>query len=166
MYFYLATFACLVIDQITKYLALNYLEPRDGVEIFRGFFRLYFATNTGGAFSILSDKPALLVFFSTAAAVFIFAWHFTIPRRDWIMQIALGMVFGGAIGNLVDRFSRGFVIDFFDFHWRYQIHWPTFNFADTFICIGVGIIALCVLLPKLHQKIIGKSAVPPGKIKI
>jgi len=155
--FYATAILVLVIDQLSKLIALQYLRPIEGVEIIPGFFRLYYATNTGGAFSILSDSTAILIIFSLVAIVVIFAWQFTLPHKDWVMRITLGLIFGGAIGNLIDRFTRGFVIDFLDFHWRYRLHWPTFNFADTFICIGVGLIVVWTVFPQIHHKIIGIS---------
>ena len=156
MPFYAATIVVLVVDQLSKFLALYYLKPLSSLELIPGLFRLYYATNTGGAFSILSDNTGILIFFSSVATILIFAWQLTLHRKDWVMKAGLGMIFGGAIGNLIDRFSRGLVIDFFDVHWRYRVHWPTFNFADTFICIGVGIIIVCTLFPHIHQKLVGE----------
>lgn len=155
MQFYLTAIIVLIIDQVSKFIVLHHLKPIEGMEIIPGFFRLYYATNTGGAFSILSDNTAILMIFSFVAIVVIFAWQFTLPRRDWAMRISLGLIFGGAIGNLIDRFARGYVIDFLDFHWRYKLHWPTFNFADTFICVGVGLIVVLTVFPQLHHKLIG-----------
>ncbi len=163
MYFYLAGLVVLLLDQVSKQLATRYLQPVENIVIIPGFFNLLYATNTGGAFSILSDHSALLAIFSSLATVFIFAWQFFVPRHDWIMRSSLGLIFGGALGNLIDRFRLGFVVDFLDFHWRNKLHWPTFNFADTFICIGVGIIICCTLFPQLHQKLIGKSTALPDK---
>jgi len=155
--FYISAFAVLIVDQITKLLALQYLRPAQSLEIIPGLFRLYFATNTGGAFSILSDKTGILIFFSSVAVVVIFGWQLTLPAKDWLMKSSLGMIFGGAIGNLIDRFMRGLVIDFFDVHWHYKVHWPTFNLADTFICIGVGLVIFCTLFPAVHERLIGKK---------
>ena len=155
MHFYLAALVVLLVDQATKMVAYYRLQDVGSVEIIPGLFRLYYATNTGGAFSILSDRTGILIIFSVIAVVMIVIWQRTLPRRDWLMKVSLGLILGGAIGNLIDRFSRGYVVDFLDVHWRYRIHWPTFNLADSFICIGVGIVLLCTLLPHLHSRIIG-----------
>ncbi|MCX7765304.1 MAG: signal peptidase II [Candidatus Sumerlaeia bacterium] len=165
MYFYLAGLVILLLDQISKQLATRYLQSVENIVIIPGFFHLMYATNTGGAFSILSDHSAILAIFSTVATILIFAWQFIIPRSDWVMLSALGMIFGGAVGNLIDRFRLGYVVDFLDFHWRNKLHWPTFNFADTFICIGVGVIICCTLFPQFHQKLIGKSLIKPDRCK-
>lgn len=155
MPFIITALVVFLLDQGSKLLALHALKPVGSVEIFPGFFRLYYATNTGGAFSILSDHTAILILFSLIAAVVILVWHFSLPPADWAMQISLGMIFGGAVGNLVDRIFRGYVIDFFDCHWRYQAHWPTFNISDSFICIGVGLIIFFTVFPKAHLKLTG-----------
>jgi signal peptidase II len=65
-----------------------------------------------------------------------------ITSEDRNMAIALSLVISGAIGNLIDRLRLGFVVDFLDFHWKWEYHFPAFNVADSAICIGVGLIIL------------------------
>jgi signal peptidase II len=73
--------------------------------------------------------------------------------------MALSLVIGGAVGNLIDRVRLGFVIDFLDFHWKYQAHFPAFNVADSAICVGVGLLMLDLAVAKSDEKIAG-PAVP------
>lgn len=68
-----------------------------------------------------------------------------IPNDSIRLSTALSCVVGGAIGNLIDRLQLGYVIDFLDFHWKYQTHFPAFNVADSAICIGVAVLVLDLL---------------------
>lgn len=65
-----------------------------------------------------------------------------LPDTDLRTAWALALVSGGAVGNLIDRMRFGYVVDFLDFHWRYQAHFPAFNVADSAICVGVGLLML------------------------
>lgn len=136
----------LVADQFTKFLAVRFLHPFDPVKIIPPFFWFTIRHNSGAAFSLFSGHTFILTIFTTIAAGLIIWWGATLPRGEKTMQTALGLIAGGALGNLVDRFLRGgLVVDFLDVHWLDKLHWPTFNIADTAICIGVGLFVLYTL---------------------
>lgn len=156
--FYFFAGGILIADQLTKYLSLTYLSHQNPVKLIPSFFWLTLRYNSGAAFSLFSQYPFLLTIFTLLASVIIIVWGVTLPRKDKFMQIALGMIAGGASGNLADRLLRGgLVVDFLDLHWFGKIHWPTFNLADTAICTGVGLVLLDHIL---HAR---KGKALPGK---
>lgn len=136
----------LVFDQFTKWLVLAYLGYEEERNIIPGFFSLVHWVNTGAAWSMLRGNSELLAIVSLVAlaALFIFRHHFDAHTK--IGQVALGLMFGGIAGNLVDRLmpSRGHVIDFLYFHLvrrdGAEAGFPAFNVADTAICVGVGLL--------------------------
>ena len=133
----------LVFDQLTKFWMLNYvLNERPGIEL-TSFFNLVYAWNTGVSFSMFNDSGAtgtLLLCLTAALIVAALLW-WLYREKVRAVQIGLGMIIGGALGNLVDRGPLGAAFDFLDFHLGVH-HWPAFNVADSFICIGAAVIML------------------------
>jgi signal peptidase II len=125
-------------DQLTKWLVLRAIHPDQPVEVIDGCFRLVSWTNTGAAWGILQNSNLLLAAISVLAiaGILLFRQHFQIERPG--NSIALGLITGGIIGNVIDRFYHGHVIDFLDFSFRGH-HWPAFNVADSAICCGVAL---------------------------
>src|SRR5206468_1071767 len=129
-----------VADQLTKFLVVRKFGLGDSIPIVDGFFNLTYIRNTGAAFGILKDAPTLfrvpffiaIPFVALAAIAYIFR---RIPDTSVKLALALALVVGGAIGNLIDRITLGYVVDFLDFHWRNGYHFPAFNVADSAICI-------------------------------
>ncbi|MEW5946505.1 MAG: signal peptidase II [bacterium] len=135
-------------DQASKWLVRNWFEARgaEAAVVIPGFLNLVGSSNPGGAFGILPGAPwfffaVSLVLGSCAIAVMLFS------RLDARISIALGLVGGGAMGNLVDRVRFGEVYDFLDVHAGAQ-HWPAFNAADVFLVAGIGIMIVSFALPK------------------
>src|SRR6185312_14902782 len=111
-----------------------------------GFFALTLVMNTGLAFGLLSGIPAgwrwVVGLLSLVALVVLLRVALRIlPSGGWREQSAIGLIFGGAVGNLIDRTRFGAVVDFVDVHWR-GWHWPAFNVADSAITVGVALLAL------------------------
>jgi len=134
----------LIADQITKWWVRHTLLPGESVPIIEHYFHIVHARNPGGAFSFLADaSPALrLPFFLTASALALGALIYFLRQvepRERLLLFALSGLLGGALGNLYDRISTGFVTDFLDAHWHTH-HWPAFNVADSFITIGITIL--------------------------
>lgn len=135
--------AVFVLDQVTKIwinarMPLGTYGPPGGITVIEGFFYLVHVGNTGAAWSILSGKSGFLAVLAFVTLGAIFIWRRELGLRDTIVQLAFGLLCGGIVGNLVDRMLHGHVIDFLDFHFGSYVY-PTFNFADAGICIGVGI---------------------------
>lgn len=125
------------LDQWTKAWAVNTLKGTPGMTIIPSFFHLTYGENTGAAFGILRGNPTLLAVVSLAVLALMIWFATKIDWRPWSHRIAAGLIAGGAAGNLLDRFTLGYVVDFLDFQFG-NWHYPTFNFADTGICVGVG----------------------------
>lgn len=133
--------ACL--DQFSKAVVYGYLaETAPAVKV-TSFFNLVTAWNTGVSFSMFNDMGKVGVYvlsaFSLVVAVGLIFWLKKETSR--YMQLALGFVIGGALGNVIDRIRFGAVFDFLDVHVS-GYHWPAFNLADSFICIGAALIIL------------------------
>lgn len=131
-------FVIVVLDQITKALVLHFLPIAhiDEVAVFPGF-KLVHWENTGAAWSMFSGNNRALAIVAVVALVVLFLGRHHFDSRSLLGQIALGCIFGGIIGNLIDRMRFGKVIDFLDF---YFINFPAFNVADSAICVGVALI--------------------------
>ena len=121
----------LVIDQITKQLVLNNLGIGASWPV-DGFFRFTFARNDGTAFGLFQDNGTLLTFVSIGAVALIVYFYREAVMVSWFTRTALGLQLGGALGNLVDRFRHGYVVDFLDVG-----PWPIFNIADSAIITGI-----------------------------
>jgi signal peptidase II len=144
------TAAIVALDQLTKYEVVERFRYGESVPIIPGFFSLTYIRNTGAAFGLLAHaNPAFRIpFFVIVPLVALIAIGFIfrkIPDGDLKLSSALSLVIGGAVGNLIDRVTLNYVVDFLDFHWRYEYHFPAFNVADMAICIGVGILMLDLL---------------------
>lgn len=134
-----------VLDQIAKQLVDQLMELHESRTLIEGLLSLTYVRNRGAAFGIMSDadlpyQSALFAVVSLLALVAIGAYALRLPSHDRLPQVALALVMGGALGNLIDRALHGYVIDFVDVYWKSH-HWPAFNVADS--CISVGV---CLLL--------------------
>ncbi len=131
-----------VLDQITKLLADNLLAYGEPLAIFP-FFNLTLLYNPGAAFSFLSDASGwqrwFFVVISTAATVFLILWLRRLKSGHLLLAIALSLVLGGAVGNLIDRLWLGHVVDFIQLYYR-GYYWPAFNIADSAISVGAALL--------------------------
>src|SRR4051794_19669900 len=140
-----------VLDQITKSAITNRFRLGETVPVIHNYFNITYVQNKGAAFGIFSQASpefrvpffVLVPLFALGLMAFIFR---RISDRDVKTSIALSLVISGAVGNLIDRFSLGYVVDFLDFHWQWGYHFPSFNVADSAICVGVGLILLDLFL--------------------
>ena len=139
---YLISLFVLLFDLLTKHWAINTLTFGVPQPLFP-LFNLTLVANRGISFSMLTADNRWGVLFLIIAALVIcgFIVYMIQKENDIFSKIALAMILGGAIGNIWDRIRYGFVIDFLDFYWG-KYHFPTFNIADSFICIGVGLLLL------------------------
>ena len=125
-----------VLDQFTKWLTLRYIIEGDEHVIIPGFFNLAHRVNTGAAWSMFTGRSVLLAVLAAGTLVAIFLWRHALGLRDRSTQVCFGLLCGGIVGNLTDRLAHGHVIDFIDLHFGSYIY-PTFNVADSGICVGV-----------------------------
>jgi signal peptidase II len=138
----------LALDQFSKWLVLNLLEPGDEKIVINGFFKFVHWGNTGAAWSLFRGNNATLAFVALLALVALFLTRHHFDSHKLSGQIAFGLIFGGIAGNLTDRLlpSRHAVVDFIYFYIQQrggnEIGFPAFNIADSAICTGVGLIFL------------------------
>lgn len=141
--------ATLVIDQLSKQLLLGHLLQVESkmVPVIDGFFRLVIVWNRGVSFGLLGGDRALPAWLLSGVAIAVCIGLFLWLRRTDRPFTAwgIGLVMGGAIGNVIDRARWGAVFDFADFHVR-QWHWPAFNVADAAIVVGVGLMLVDSLI--------------------
>ena len=139
----------IVLDQVTKTLVRRALVLGDGVEVLPGFLDLTRVHNTGAAFGMLNtvDFPMKTVALSLVALAALagVAWYATtVPLGDRLARVGMAGVLGGAVGNLIDRATEGYVLDFVDAYWRGWHFWA-FNVADAAISVGVALMVLDIL---------------------
>lgn len=130
-------------DQLSKQWILGSFQLYESREIIPSFFNLVYVTNSGAAFSMFADvdSPWRHYFFlgiGTLAIVGLTVAWYRLKRENSLYGIALGLISGGAAGNIIDRIRYGSVVDFLDFQFK-GYHWPAFNFADSAICLGAGL---------------------------
>ncbi len=135
--------AVFVIDQLTKAwisatLPYPTYEPPGAITIIDGFFYIIHVGNTGAAWSLFAGQTTMLALLALITLGGIYFWRRALELHKRPVQFAFGLLCGGIIGNLVDRVIHGHVIDFLDFHFGSYIY-PTFNVADSGICVGVAI---------------------------
>lgn len=147
--FYGALAVVLVADQLTKrWIVLNLqpYQPTDLVEWLAPILSLTFVRNTGVAFGLFQGLGLLFTLLAFLVVVAILAFRRTLPSSDVWLHAALGLVTGGALGNVIDRVLRGYVVDFLDVNFRPLHNWPVFNLADSAIVVGVALLLLDSLL--------------------
>jgi signal peptidase II len=142
-------------DQITKLAVLNTIPLYDAIPVIPGFFQLTHIQNPGGAFGLLADqgagvRAAVFLFASAAALCLIFLFYRNTPESYRWLSVGFSLIFGGAVGNLIDRVRFGRVVDFLDFSIA-GYHWPAFNVADSAVTVGIGIFVFHLLLNKLPK---------------
>jgi len=147
----LTALVVLILDQLTKAVALRQLLPGQPISVVDGFFSLTLVMNPGLAFGMLSSTPTAWRWIVAALSLAALAILATVGIRllasgGWTTRVALGFIFGGAAGNLIDRGRFGAVVDFLDFYWR-DYHWPAFNVADSAISVGVALLAVRIIWP-------------------
>ena len=148
---YLIIPAIVLLDQVTKIWATQAFVER-GVQQILPIFNLTLAHNTGVSFSFFENLPSpwILIGLATLMTGFLFYWQ--AKEKDTWNRVALLVVIGGAIGNIIDRIRLGAVIDFLDVHWQ-QYHWPAFNVADMAVVCGMGLLFLSLFnVPSLLLK--------------
>ena len=134
--------AIFVLDQLSKlWIATRmplgtYGESGGAIPVVRGFFYLVHQGNTGAAWSMFSGKSVMLAVLAAGTLVAIYFWRHALGLRGRPAQLCFGLLCGGIVGNLVDRLLHGHVIDFVDLHFGTYVY-PTFNVADSGICVGV-----------------------------
>lgn len=135
-----------IIDQATKWLVVRFIPYQESISIIDGVFEFTYIRNEGAAFGMLSDNRWVFMIVSTVAiaALLIYLWKFR-PDSTWAC-VAISMIIGGGIGNMIDRIRLGYVIDFLNFCAFPNLWMWIFNVADAFVCVGGAILFVwCVV---------------------
>ena len=147
---------CVILaDQLTKYsIKLNF-ALYDSLVVVENFFNITHILNPGGAFGFFANQSPeirkfVFLFMSSVVAIFVLWFYKKCAVSLIFLSYGLALIFGGAIGNLIDRFRYGKVLDFLDFYIG-SVHWPAFNVADSAISIGMGIVMYHILFNKIPE---------------
>lgn len=144
----------IVLDWHSKQWASNALELYRPQEVF-SWFNVTLAHNYGAAFSFLADAGGwqrwFFVVLATVVSLVLLVWLIRLPRKEWMTGLGLGLILGGAVGNVADRIRLGYVVDFIDVHFG-GWHYPAFNVADSAITCGVILLLLDALILGLRQR--------------
>ena len=141
---YITAVVAIILDQISKWTILAKFEDFERVNIIPHFFDLTLVYNTGAAFSFLANHSGWQKYFFIVLAFVISGWLANGVRKGEFGKLgnfAAAMIIGGALGNVIDRFMHGKVVDFLLFYWQNH-YYPAFNVADSFICVGVALLII------------------------
>lgn len=143
----------IALDQLTKlYVHMNF-QLHEVKVVFESFFNITYVRNYGAAFGFLAHTPEgfrqifFLMMPPLACAIIIWILSTVKDNQNWQI-VALSAIFGGALGNYIDRLHYGYVVDFLDFHFYQKQSWPAFNLADSFIVCGVLYLIFLILTEK------------------
>jgi len=138
--------AALAADQLTKHIVTSKLGLDDSVHVV-GSFYIHHVRNSGIAFGLFSQATAVVIVLTGIAVLWMLAFFARSGARHPVLPVALGLVIGGSLSNLLDRVRLGYVTDFLDLRW-----WPAFNLADSFIVIGVLVLLATVVLAEREPR--------------
>ena len=141
---YLISLAIVIFDQLSKWIAERYLLLHHPVPVMPSFnWTLMY--NEGAAFSFLSDAGGWQRWFLSALSLIVSAifvvWIYRLKNKQAGLSVALSLILGGAIGNLIDRIATGRVVDFIQWYYA-DYYWPAFNIADSAICVGAALLLI------------------------
>ena len=143
----------ILVDQITKALVLKHIPLYESIPIIPGFFSLTHVHNPGGAFGFMARNVSpfrhwlFLIAAMIALGLILYFYHQT-PKTHRTLGFSLALIFGGAVGNMIDRIQFAKVVDFLDVYVA-DLHWPTFNIADSCVTVGVIIFIFHIVFKKL-----------------
>lgn len=140
--------AGITLDQITKFLTVSFLKPIGSFPIIQDVLHFTYATNDGCAFGMLDNAPWIFNTVSIVTVVFVSLYLYLGYSQNRLYSVSLSMIAAGGIGNLIDRLSLGYVVDFIDFT---IINFAIFNVADCLVCIGAGLVMLALVLDIIKE---------------
>ena len=150
--YYLLIVVLLIVDQLTKTIVFRKIAFLSSQNIIPGFFNITHIHNRGAIFGFFSKSESqllhiLLMLATLVALALVVYYFFKTPPAEKLAKISLSLILAGAVGNLMDRIFRGYVIDFLDFHIK-QWHWPSFNVADSCVTVGACLLVFIVFFKR------------------
>jgi signal peptidase II len=143
------SFLIVLADQVTKYQICRRFYPGETIPVIPDLFNLAYVRNTGAAWGMLGGLNMWLAAFAVVMLVVMIVFRRSFLADILIHKLALGLMIGGIVGNLLDRLRLQYVVDFLDFHWSVH-HFPAFNVADAAICVGAGLYILSSFISPSH----------------
>ena len=148
------------LDQLTKYLTVLHLKPIDTLPLIEDVLHLTYVENTGAAFGMMKDARWVFMVTSTAAIIGILGYmihraYIKKEKMPWMEALSLSFIVGGGIGNMIDRTVLGYVVDMIDCRF---INFAVFNVADSFVCVGAGLMVLYLILEMVKEAKAEKAA--------
>lgn len=131
-----------ILDQITKWLSVKFLSVIDTVPIIKNVIHLTYVENRGAAFGMFKDQRWIFMTTSTVMIIGLLAYLYLGLAENKLYEVSIAMIISGGIGNMIDRLALQYVIDFIDFR---LINFAVFNGADSFVCIGAGLLVLALV---------------------
>lgn len=142
MYFALFTLLLIIADQVTKYFTVSMLKPVGSVEIIKNILNFTYVENRGAAFGILQNARWVFIVLTTIAVAAIIIYLLKEKPKDKTLTCSLSLILAGAIGNMIDRILKGFVVDMIEVTF---IDYPVFNFADCCVVIGAILLGIYII---------------------
>jgi len=138
------TIVILILDQITKYIITKTMQIGDSFELIPNFLNITSHRNSGAAWGILSGKMAFFYIITVVIIIVLIVFYIKEAKHNLLMQVAISLLFAGALGNFIDRVLNGEVVDFVDTY-IFSYNFPIFNVADSSLTIGVLLIIIALL---------------------
>lgn len=149
---YLLTIIVFVsVDQFSKFLVVRNLTENVSIKLIDDFFNLTYVKNYGAGFSILQNQKTFLIVVTIIAVILVSYMLYKSKNNEYFQRVCYLLIIGGAIGNLIDRLTLGYVIDFLDFY-IFNYDFPVFNIADSFLTIGCILLIFSIMLEIKHEK--------------
>ena len=142
LFWILITVGVVILDQFTKWLAVEYLIPIGTFPIIKDALHLTYVENPGAAFGMMQNSRWIFLLVSTVAIIAIIIYLIKFATKNKLALLSLAFILGGGIGNMIDRVALGYVVDFIDFR---LINFAVFNVADSFVCVGAALLIIYVL---------------------
>ncbi len=152
------TVGVIFLDQLTKWLAVIFLQGNPPVPFIDWFIRFTYVENTGAAWGMFGapDQRWIFMTLSAVAIVAVSLYVFIMKPKNLLLLLSLAFIVGGGIGNMIDRVLLGYVVDFLDFTF---MRFPVFNVADSFVCIGAAMLILYIVIDTVKEYKNGKQKV-------
>lgn len=148
--YYIIIIVAVMLDQIAKFMIRSNMDLHQNIPIIDGIFHITYIQNTGAAFSMFSGHTGMLAFVTVIITVGILVYLFKLRGKGhWALMLSLSLIVSGGVGNIIDRISLEYVVDFLDLR-----IWPIFNLADIYVCCGCGFLMIYVFFiePKLNAQ--------------
>ena len=138
----------IILDQLTKLLSVKFLKIVDTVPLIKNVLHLTYVENRGAAFGMFADRRWVFMVTSVIMIIGLSAFLYLGHAETKLYEISIAMIISGGLGNMIDRVALGYVVDFIDFR---LINFAVFNGADSFVCVGAGLLVLALILDIIKE---------------